>query len=216
MVRDTSIRSFRDRVDASLALWWMEFFAAGAVAVGGAIDVLFLNSDLVGPVPVVMAWAYVLNLLRNATGRSSCKHLVTPQRAELHVLLKGANMSRTVSFRAPEKLDEFLEQEAERRLVTKSTVAQMLIAERYRQLQDDREDELRVSEEDRSEAEEDGSPDGESKDESPVFERHPDKWYVPDSDKGYEYAVRMSAGGRIKYYKTARGAANRLRKEYEE
>lgn len=38
-------------------------------------------------------------------------------------------MSRTVSFRCSEELDKFLEEEAERRMTTKSAVAQMIVAE---------------------------------------------------------------------------------------
>lgn len=38
-------------------------------------------------------------------------------------------MSRTVSFRCSQELDEWLEQEAERRMTTKSTVAQMIVAD---------------------------------------------------------------------------------------
>jgi hypothetical protein len=37
-------------------------------------------------------------------------------------------MSRTVSFRCSAELDEWLEREAERRMTTKSTVAQMIVA----------------------------------------------------------------------------------------
>jgi len=44
-------------------------------------------------------------------------------------------MSRTVSFRCSEELDEFLEQEAERRMTTKSTVAQLLLAEKVREME---------------------------------------------------------------------------------
>lgn len=216
MSRDTSIRSSGDRVDASLILWWVEFFALIVVAVSGTVDVLFLDLAFVGPIPTIMAWVYLFGHIRESIKDSPCKHPVTPQRTKLHITSVGVNMSRTVSFRASEKLDEFLEQEAERRLVTKSTVAQMLVAERYRQLQDEREDESQVPEVDETDAEEDDLSSGDSKEERPEFERYPEKWYVPDSSKGYEYAVRMAAGGRVKYYKTAEGAANRLEKEYGE
>jgi len=47
--------------------------------------------------------------------------------------LEGVNtrqsMSKTVSFRCSGELDEFLEREAERRMTTKSTVAQMIVAD---------------------------------------------------------------------------------------
>lgn len=46
-------------------------------------------------------------------------------------------MSRTVSFRCSEDLDEFLEEEAERRMTTKSAVAQMIVAEYAREVSQD-------------------------------------------------------------------------------
>lgn len=82
-------------------------------------------------------------------------------------------MSRTVSFRASEQLDEFLEQEAERRLMTKSDVAQIFVAEQYRQLQEDQE-EQEVSAVDKIDTEEEDSSASESDKESLSFERHSD------------------------------------------
>ena len=43
-------------------------------------------------------------------------------------------MSRTISFRGSEALDEFLQEEAQRHMTTKSAAAQMLVAERVRRL----------------------------------------------------------------------------------
>lgn len=128
-------------------------------------------------------------------------------------------MSRTVSFRASEELDEFLEEEAERRMTTKSTVAQMLVAERVRQLQlGEIEDEKDIVPEALGSSEPDSdtvdSDDDSGLDEKPeIFERCSDKWHVPDSKKGNKYAVR-TADGELMYYKTERGAAQRLREEY--
>lgn len=51
----------------------------------------------------------------------------------------GVAMSRTVSFRCSEELDEWLEQEAERRMTTKSTVAQMIVANYAQDISGDRE-----------------------------------------------------------------------------
>ena len=48
-------------------------------------------------------------------------------------------MSRTVSFRCSEELDKFLEEEAERRMTTKSTVAQMMVAQAARDISNDSE-----------------------------------------------------------------------------
>lgn len=114
-------------------------------------------------------------------------------------------MSRTVSFRASEELDEFLEQEAERRMTTKSTVSQMLLAERVRQLKEERDGDGDLG----------GSPDQSARPTSSTpFDDHPEKWYRPDSND-YEYVVRLPGGDR-NYYKTERGAAERLEKEYGE
>lgn len=122
-------------------------------------------------------------------------------------------MSRTVSFRASEELDEFLEEEAERRMTTKSTVAQMLLAERVRLLQAERRGILAESESEEPEPEGEGADGSGDNGEPAILERHRDKWHTPDSQEGYNYAVR-TVEGRLKYYKTARHAANRLREEY--
>lgn len=133
-------------------------------------------------------------------------------------------MSRTVSFRASEELDEFLEQEAERRMTTKSTVAQMLVAERAREIRGgeveeppavEPEEETPESEEETPEAEDAGI--GEDSGLPPIFERHSDRWYVPDSDRGYKFAVKLGGDADTgpNYYKTVEGAEERLREEYE-
>lgn len=122
-------------------------------------------------------------------------------------------MSRTVSFRASEELDEFLEQEAERRMTTKSTVSQMLLAERVRQIQEERgEDETADAVEDDLPEEEDESPEQQL---HPIFEKHADKWYRPDSQQA-EFAVYVDDGNNRKYYKSERGAKQRLKEEYGE
>lgn len=95
-------------------------------------------------------------------------------------------MSKTISFVASDELAEYLENEAERRMTTVSSTAQMLLAEKVRES---------------SESSEGG-----------VFDRHSDKWYRPEGK--HEYAVRRPDGP-TKYYKTRRGAAQRLRDEYE-
>lgn len=46
-----------------------------------------------------------------------------------------------------------------------------------------------------------------------VFEKHEDKWYVPDSQKGYNYAVECP--DKTRYYKTQEGAEKRLIRHYE-
>ena len=118
-------------------------------------------------------------------------------------------MSRTVSFRASEELDDFLEQEAERRMTTKSTVAQMLLAERVRELQG-----ARSGDDEESEQSESGEVEQVGRGLPEVFDRHDDHWYRPDSDK-YQFTVRLPDSDDRKYYKTQDNAAKRLRKEYD-
>lgn len=121
-----------------------------------------------------------------------------------------------MSFRASEELDGFLEKEAERRMTTKSTVAQMLVAERVRQLQLGDVEEGEIVQADGPEevgamGEENGG--GEGGGLPAIFERYSDRWHVPDSSKGNKFAVKR-ADDRLMYYKTVDGAAERLRQEY--
>ena len=129
-------------------------------------------------------------------------------------------MSRTVSFRASEELDEYLEQEAERRLTTKSTVVQMIVAEHFQEVkgeqqEGDTEEEESTNHSEGEESEESDAREGSQNEERKpaVFQKHGDRWYVPDSQKGYNYAVRCP--DRTRYYKTQEGAENRLIQEYE-
>ena len=129
-------------------------------------------------------------------------------------------MSRTVSFRASEELDEYLEQEAERRLTTKSTVVQMIVAEHFQEVKGEQqeggteEEESTNPSEDEESEESDAREDSREEERKPaVFQKHGDKWYVPESQKGYNYAVRCP--DKTRYYKTQDGAENRLIEEYE-
>ena len=116
-------------------------------------------------------------------------------------------MSRTVSFRASEELDDFLEQEAERRMTTKSTAAQMLLAEKVRELQDKRSA-------DPGSDQQSEPTNGDSNGDLPkTFQANSEHWYRPDSNK-YQFAVRLPENGDTRYYKTAKKAAERLNKEY--
>jgi polyphosphate kinase len=116
-------------------------------------------------------------------------------------------MSRTVSFRASEELDDFLEQEAERRMTTKSTAAQMLLAEKVRELQDERSAE--------PESEQVSEPiDGDANGDLPkIFQTYSERWHRPDSDT-YEFAVKLPDGEGTRYFETLAGAASRLETEY--
>lgn len=123
-------------------------------------------------------------------------------------------MSRTVSFRASEELDDHLEQLAEERMTTKSTVANMLVAERVRQLRGETGGSggswAAVGESTESEG-------GKSTGLPPIFEKHRDRWYRPDTEEDYKFAIRMpeESGTHTKYYKTTERAAERLKEEYE-
>lgn len=132
-------------------------------------------------------------------------------------------MSRTVSFRASEELDEYLEQEAEQRLTTKSTVVQMIVAEYFRNQieesdeseEDDDPEESLPEETDESTSGKIGD-DGDKSESEEIFEKHSENWYKPDGKKN-DYAVEHPSGerGKRKYYKTASGAAKRLVEWYE-
>lgn len=116
-------------------------------------------------------------------------------------------MSETVSFRCTGELVEFLEQEAERRMTTKSSVAQMLLAEKFREAQTEDTGNGESTGDDTSES---GLPE--------IFERHADKWYRPDSHRS-EFAVqtpedKFSTSG-PRYFKTADGAATGLKRWWE-
>lgn len=122
-------------------------------------------------------------------------------------------MSRTVSFRCSGELDEFLEQEAENRMTTKSTVAQMLLAEKVQEIQAERSGEGESSGgTDRKNDTLSSGVDG-SGGELDVFEATTEHWYYPSSNK-YEYAVRLPGHDDRKYYKTKDGARKRLKREY--
>jgi len=122
-----------------------------------------------------------------------------------------------VSFRASEELDEYLEQEAERRLTTKSTVVQMIVAEHFQEVKEEQqesgteeEESTNSPESEESDAREDSR---EEEREPAVFQKHGDKWYVPDSQQGYSYAVRCP--DKTRYFKTQDGAEKRLIREFE-
>lgn len=130
-------------------------------------------------------------------------------------------MSKTISFVATDELAEWLEEESERRMTTISSTAQQLLAEKYREMQEEEEEPAETPEEESREPEEEEASESDSEEGSDdpdlpaAFDDHPDKWYVPNSQEGYKYAVRMPGETSNKYYKTAEGAAERLREEFE-
>lgn len=119
-------------------------------------------------------------------------------------------MSKTISFVASDDLAEFLEEESERRMTTVSSTAQMLLAEKVREMEGD---------DSGVEADKPGSG-GDSNTVGDVFDRHSDKWYHPNSNK-YNFAVYepegtgTSTAGEARYYKTRNGAAKAIRRFYE-
>jgi len=118
----------------------------------------------------------------------------------------GVRMSKTISFVASDELADFLEEESERRMTTISSTAQMLLAEKAREMGG-------VG---------DGAETAKPVSESPedVFDRNPKAWYRPDSQK-HDYAVSVPADagvhdeGKTRYYKTKHGAAEALKRWYE-
>lgn len=118
-------------------------------------------------------------------------------------------MSKTISFVASDDLAEFLEEESERRMTTVSSTAQMLLAERVREIR---------GEEGEVEAGLAGSGGAEDA-EDDVFDRHPDAWYRPSGKHSYAVHVPADAGvtdsGEPRYYKTRSGVAEALRRWYE-
>ena len=136
-------------------------------------------------------------------------------------------MSNVVSFRCSEELDEFLEREAERRMTTKSTVAQMLLVERVRELREDGAVDLSDGvAESESADQDDGTPDRDEVDRSAdeeelpeIFHEHEDKWIRRGEDYDHNFSVRAPREGQnAKYYqyKTVEHARNRLEKEFGE
>jgi predicted transcriptional regulator len=132
-------------------------------------------------------------------------------------------MSRTVSFRCSEELDELLEQEAEERMTTKSTVAQMIVAQHFKnqESESEKKDESEASPETENGAsetdvsEEQGGQ-GDLSESEQILENHSDKWYEPDGKKN-DYAVEAPEGDHNdrRYYRSAEGAAKRLKEWYE-
>lgn len=118
-------------------------------------------------------------------------------------------MGKTISFVATDELAEWIEEESERRMTTVSSTAQQLLAEKYRS-------ETGGSSTDSDSTESATEEDGGSAGLPAIFERHPDKWYRPDTEEGHEFAVRLSDDEwSNRYYKTQDRAAERLKDEYE-
>jgi len=94
-------------------------------------------------------------------------------------------------------------------MTTKSAAAQMLLAERVRQIQDELSE--GGGESDQSDS---GEVDQVGRDLPEVFDRQSEHWYEPDSNK-HDFAVYLPGHEERKYYKTAENAAKRLRDEHE-
>jgi predicted DNA-binding protein len=138
-------------------------------------------------------------------------------------------MSRTVSFRASEELDEYLEQEAERRLTTKSTVVQMIVAEHFQEVKEEQQEDGSEEEqiansanrsEDAPREEFSGDDDSEEEEaEQDALDRNPDVWYMSSGEKDYAVYVPEGAdttdAGKRRYYATRSGAAKGVKRWYE-
>lgn len=132
-------------------------------------------------------------------------------------------MSKTISFVASDELAEYLEKEADRRMTTVSSTAQQMLAEYVRMSDPSHgvETEGRKTDKERMQEIQQGALDRDQEDEpDDPFQRHPDEWYEPDSDK-HNYAVEVPAdagiydAGKTRYFKTRSGAAKALRRWYE-
>jgi predicted transcriptional regulator len=125
-------------------------------------------------------------------------------------------MSKTISFVASDELAEYLEREAEKRMTTVSSTAQMLLAEYARMQRTKPRDFPDDAKTDRERMEELGI----TESEGDVFDRHPEQWYRPNSEK-HDFAVEVPEdasnydAGKTRYYKTRSGAAEALRRWYE-
>jgi len=117
--------------------------------------------------------------------------------------------SKTVSFVAREELAEWLEEKADRQMTTISSTVQQILADKYREEQEN----VGASEEDPSQAQQEL---GESGDDAPddPLERWDEHWYHPNGDR-YEYAVRRPEKQSL-YHRTADGARNALQRVYGE
>jgi len=116
-------------------------------------------------------------------------------------------MSKTISFVASDELANYLEEESERRMTTVSSTAQMLLAEKVRELGD-------------VDGETEATETASRARENDVFDEYPDAWYHPKSDKN-DYAVNVPTSadiydaGKTRYYQTRSGAAEALRRWYQ-
>jgi len=95
-------------------------------------------------------------------------------------------------------------------MTTKSTVAQLIVAEHFReQVEGSEKGEEKAEKADKT-TEENGQ-NSETPEPEETLEKHSAVWYEPDTEK-YDYAVYPpdSSDKKRKYYKTASGAAGRL------
>jgi predicted transcriptional regulator len=130
-------------------------------------------------------------------------------------------MSRTVSFRCSEELDEYLEEEAEKRMTTKSTVAQMIVAEYFREQIGESEEGEEGCEavEEEEESVEEGSKgkngeNGEKSELDGVLEEYSEHWYESSGQKNYAVEPPEGSDDKRRYYKTKREAVKRLKEWY--
>lgn len=132
------------------------------------------------------------------------------------------SVSKTISFVASDELAEYLEEEAERRMTTVSSTAQMLLAEAVTSSPDGRDGPESVGGGAQPDQEDEGGdvaqPDQEQE-VGDVFDRHSEAWYLSNGKRKYAVHVPddadVSDHGKRRYYKTDYGAAEALRRWYE-
>jgi len=118
-------------------------------------------------------------------------------------------MSKTISFVASDELADYLEEEAERRMTTVSSTAQMLLAEIVRAKENGREGLDNTSSNGQS------IPDDSAEDE---LDEHPDVWYRPGGESNFAVRIppeaSVSDAGETRYYDTREGAAQGINRWY--
>lgn len=107
---------------------------------------------------------------------------------------------KTISFVATEELADWLESQAKERMTTVSSASQQLLVEKYQEQWNDQSG---------------GGGSVAQSGEGDVFDRHPSKWAVPDSQKHSYRVENPDPDGRARYYKTREGAEKRLKEWYE-
>lgn len=117
-------------------------------------------------------------------------------------------MSQVVSFRCSDELDEYLEQVAEERMTTKSTAAQMLLAEKVQEMSENNGGNGGITGVNTGDSGESDSDD--------LLKRFEDEWWEVDEEH-HNYRVRMPPdwdGVKYQSRKTKDGVRSVLRNHW--